>query len=264
MDENGGAIKHPAWDWGCEFKRVLMKNRIVILFLGLFLMVVGEVLAQKTNAPVYTYKTPSYDGIGKVYMGREISFVMGFEGMSWLERRSREQEESVSLAIKNLPVTESSVVADIGAGSGHYTFKIAPKVPKGKIYAVEIQDQAINYLKAKSKELGFSNVVPVMGTEKSANLPAASIDLAIMVDVYHELEFPVEMLASIRQSLKPGGKLLLIEFRGEDPEVAIKPLHKMTVKQAEKELTANGFKLVQNGQFMKIQHFLVFEKVGQQ
>lgn len=264
MDENGGAIKHPAWDWGCEFKRVLMKNRIVILFLGLFLMVVSEVLAQKTNAPVYTYKTPSYDGIGKVYMGREISFVMGFEGMSWLERRSREQEESVSLAIKNLPVTESSVVADIGAGSGHYTFKIAPKVPKGKIYAVEIQDQAINYLKAKSKELGLSNVVPVMGTEKSANLPAASIDLAIMVDVYHELEFPVEMLASIRQSLKPGGKLLLIEFRGEDPEVAIKPLHKMTVKQAEKELTANGFKLVQNGQFMKIQHFLVFEKVGQQ
>lgn len=264
MDENGGAIKHPAWDWGCEFKRVLMKNRIVILFLGLFLMVVSEVLAQKTNAPVYTYKTPSYDGIGKVYMGREISFVMGFEGMSWLERRSREQEESVSLAIKNLPATESSVVADIGAGSGHYTFKIAPKVPKGKIYAVEIQDQAINYLKAKSKELGLSNVVPVMGTEKSANLPAASIDLAIMVDVYHELEFPVEMLASIRQSLKPGGKLLLIEFRGEDPEVAIKPLHKMTVKQAEKELTANGFKLVQNGQFMKIQHFLVFEKVGQQ
>lgn len=264
MDENGGAIKHPAWDWGCEFKRVLMKNRIVILFLGLFLMVVSEVLAQKTNAPVYTYKTPSYDGIGKVYMGREISFVMGFEGMSWLERRSREQEESVSLAIKNLPVTESSVVADIGAGSGHYTFKIAPKVPKGKIYAVEIQDQAINYLKAKSKELGLSNVVPVMGTEKSANLPAASIDLAIMVDVYHELEFPVEMLASIRQSLKPGGKLLLIEFRGEDPEVAIKPLHKMTVKQAKKELTANGFKLVQNGQFMKIQHFLVFEKVRQQ
>jgi ubiquinone/menaquinone biosynthesis C-methylase UbiE len=240
-----------------------MKSRIARIFLGLTLILSLETLAQKTNAPVYTYKTPSYDGIGKVYMGREISFVMGFEGMSWLERRSREQEESVSLAIKNLPVTESSIVADIGAGSGHYTFKIAPKVPKGKIYAVEIQDQAINYLKSKSRELGFSNVVPVMGTEKSPNLPAGSIDLAIMVDVYHELEFPVEMLAAIRQSLKPGGKLLLIEFRGEDPEVAIKPLHKMTVKQAEKELNANGFKLVQNGQFMKIQHFLVFEKVGE-
>lgn len=243
-------------------KHAIMKNKLGLVFISLA-FISSMALAQSSTKPVYTNKTPSYDGIGKVYMGREISFVMGFEGMAWLERRSREQEESVSLAIKNLPVTESSVVADIGAGSGHYTFKIAPKVPKGKVYAVEIQDQAISYLKSKSKELGFSNVIPVMGTEKSPNLPAGLVDLAIMVDVYHELEFPVEMLAAIRQSLKPGGKLLLIEFRGEDPEVAIKPLHKMTVKQSEKELNANGFKLVQNGQFMKIQHFLVFEKVGE-
>jgi ubiquinone/menaquinone biosynthesis C-methylase UbiE len=240
-----------------------MKNLIAVFLMGLIWVNTPLAQAQKANTSLYSYKTPSYDGIGKVYMGREISFVMGFEGMAWLERRSREQEESVSLAIKNLPVTESSVVADIGAGSGHYTFKIAPKVPKGKVYAVEIQEPAINYLKSKSKESGFSNVIPVLGTERSTNLPVGSVDLAIMVDVYHELEFPVEMLASIHRSLKPGGKLLLIEFRGEDPEVAIKPLHKMTVKQAERELVANGFKLVQNGQFMKIQHFLVFEKVGE-
>ncbi|MFL0685760.1 MAG: class I SAM-dependent methyltransferase [Algoriphagus aquaeductus] len=241
-----------------------LKKYHVLALVFLWMGSIGESFAQQpAKNPGYTNKNPSYDGIGKVYMGREISFVMGFEGMAWLERRSREQEESVSLAIKNLPVSESSVVADIGAGSGYYTFKIAPKVPKGKVYAVEIQEKAINYLKEKSQELGISNVVPVMGSEKSPNLPTASVDLAIMVDVYHELEYPVEMLASIRQSLKPGGKLLLIEYRGEDPEVAIKPLHKMTVKQAEKELTANGFKLVQNGQFMKIQHFLVFEKVGE-
>ncbi|WP_111391813.1 class I SAM-dependent methyltransferase [Algoriphagus aquaeductus] len=241
-----------------------LKKYHVLALVSLWMGSIGESFAQQpAKNPGYTNKNPSYDGIGKVYMGREISFVMGFEGMAWLERRSREQEESVSLAIKNLPVSESSVVADIGAGSGYYTFKIAPKVPKGKVYAVEIQEKAINYLKEKSQELGISNVVPVMGSEKSPNLPTASVDLAIMVDVYHELEYPVEMLASIRQSLKPGGKLLLIEYRGEDPEVAIKPLHKMTVKQAEKELTANGFKLVQNGQFMKIQHFLVFEKVGE-
>lgn len=241
-----------------------LKKYHVLALVFLWMGSIGESFAQQpAKNPGYTYKNPSYDGIGKVYMGREISFVMGFEGMAWLERRSREQEESVSLAIKNLPVSESSVVADIGAGSGYYTFKIAPKVPKGKVYAVEIQEKAINYLKEKSQELGISNVVPVMGSEKSPNLPTASVDLAIMVDVYHELEYPVEMLASIRQSLKPGGKLLLIEYRGEDPEVAIKPLHKMTVKQAEKELTANGFKLVQIGQFMKIQHFLVFEKVGE-
>ncbi|WP_026951263.1 class I SAM-dependent methyltransferase [Algoriphagus mannitolivorans] len=234
-----------------------MKRILMLLIWGFSLALPS--LGQKKDSS-YSYKSPSYDGIGKVYMGREISFVMGFEGMSWLERRSREQEESVSLAIKNLPVTPSSIVADIGAGSGYYTFKIAPKVPQGKVYAVDIQEAAVNYLKSKSKELGFSNVIPVMGSEKSPNLPENSIDLAIMVDVYHELEFPVEMLEAIRKSLKSGGKLLLIEYRGEDPEVAIKPLHKMTVKQAEKELSASGFKLVDNGKFMKIQHFLVFEK----
>lgn len=219
--------------------------------------------AQNKSAPAdspYTSKTASSGGIGKVYMGREISFVMDFQGKAWLERQSREQEENTTLAIDNLPINSGSVVADIGAGSGFYTFRIAPKVPEGKVYAVEIQEDAIQYLQDRSKELGFDNVITVKGVENSPNLPDNSIDLAIMVDVYHELEFPVEMLAAIRQSLKPDGKLLLIEYRGEDPEVAIRPLHKMTVKQVEKELTANGFKLVQNGQFMNIQHFLVFEK----
>lgn len=208
----------------------------------------------------YTSKAPDYDGIGKVYMGREISFVMGFEGREWLERQSREQEESISLALENLPISSNSVVADIGAGSGYYTFRIAPKVTEGKVYAVEIQDEAIKYLQDRTKELDFSNVIPIMGGEQTPNLPANSIDLVIMVDVYHELEYPQEMLTAIKESLKPDGKILLIEYRGEDPEVAIKPLHKMTVRQVEKELKANGFKLLENGQFMNIQHFLVFGK----
>lgn len=208
----------------------------------------------------YTSKTPDYDGIGKVYMGREISFVMGFEGREWLERQSREQEESISLALENLPISSNSVVADIGAGSGYYTFRIAPKVTEGKVYAVEIQDEAIKYLQDRTKELDFSNVIPIMGGEQTPNLPANSIDLVIMVDVYHELEYPQEMLTAIKESLMPDGKILLIEYRGEDPEVAIKPLHKMTVRQVEKELKANGFKLLENGQFMNIQHFLVFGK----
>lgn len=232
------------------------------------LMLAGVILSfscqgqdkQKSADSPYSFKKASYDGIGKVYMAREISFVMGFEGRAWLERQSREQEESVSLAIKNLPITSESVVADLGAGSGYYTFRIAPKVPLGKVYAVEIQDEAIQFLQNRSKELGFENVVPIKGSETSPNLPENSIDLVLLVDVYHELEYPVEMLASIRKSLKPDGKLLLIEYRGEDPAVAIKPLHKMTVKQVDKELSANGFKLIENGQFMKIQHFLVFGK----
>lgn len=232
---------------------------IFLLNLGLNFSCSGQEKSKIPDSP-YSFKSPSLDGIGKVYLGREISFVMGFQGKDWLERRSREQEESVSLAIENLPITTESVVADLGAGSGYYTFRIAPKVPDGKVYAVEIQDEAIQYLEKRSKELGFENVIPVKGSETSPNLPENGMDLVIMVDVYHELEYPVEMLEAIRKSLKPEGKILLIEYRGEDPEVAIKPLHKMTVKQVKKELEANGFKLVQNGQFMKIQHFLVFER----
>lgn len=216
--------------------------------------------SQTKTDEIYTYKTPDRDGTGKVYMGREISQVMNFMGMSWLERSTRPQEENTELAIKNLPIDKKSVVADIGAGSGYYTFRIAKKVPEGKVYAVEIQDPAIKYLEERSNELGFDNVITIKGTEKSPMLPDNSIDLAIMVDVYHELEYPHEVLQNIKKSLKPDGKLLLIEYRGEDPKVAIKRLHKMTVEQVTKELSANGFSLIQNGQFMKIQHFLVFEK----
>ncbi len=229
--------------------------------LGLFLTVSGfaQVSADKDGRG-YAYKIPGSGGIGKVYMGREIASIMDFQGKAWLERQSRENEENTSLAIENLPVKANSVVADIGAGSGFYTFRIAPKVPGGKVYAVEIQDEAIQFLQDRSRDLGYPNVSTVKGDAKTPNLPSNAIDLAILVDVYHELEYPVEMLAAIKASLKPDGKLLLIEYRGEDPAVAIRPLHKMTVEQVQKELAANGFRLVQNGQFMNIQHFLVFEK----
>lgn len=235
-----------------------------ILFLPFFFLSIychGQNSQKKISPETdYSFKTPDRDGTGKVYMGREISQVMNFMGMSWLERSTRPQEENTELAIKNLPINKSSVVADIGAGSGYYTFRIAKRVPDGLVYAVEIQDPAIKYLQEKSNELGFDNVKTIKGTEKSPNLPENSIDLAIMVDVYHELLYPHEVLQEIKKSLKADGKLLLIEYRGEDPKVMIKPLHKMTVDQVTKELSANGFKLVQNGQFMKIQHYLVFEK----
>jgi precorrin-6B methylase 2 len=235
-------------------------KKLFLSFLFLFSMSSLFGQNQTKTDEIYTYKTPDRDGTGKVYMGREISQVMNFMGMSWLERSTRPQEENTELAIKNLPINKKSVVADIGAGSGYYTFRIAKKVPEGKVYAVEIQDPAIKYLKERSEELGFDNVITIKGTEQSPMLPDNAIDLAIMVDVYHELLYPHEVLQNIKKSLKPGGKLLLIEYRGEDPKVAIKRLHKMTVEQVTKELSANGFKLVQNGQFMRIQHFLVFEK----
>ncbi|MFC4874199.1 class I SAM-dependent methyltransferase [Negadavirga shengliensis] len=238
-------------------------NYFLILFLftvNFYCSYAQNISPEEVKNAEYTYKTPDGDGTGKVYMGREIASLMSFHGKSWLERASRSKEENTELAISNLPVTPSSVVADIGAGSGFYTFRIAPVVPEGKVYAVEIQDNAIQYLKERSKESGQNNVEVVKGNEKSPNLPANTIDLVIMVDVYHELLYPREMLQEIKKALKPDGKLLLIEYRGEDPKLAIKKLHKMTVEQINKELSANGFHLVKNGQFMNIQHFLVFEK----
>ncbi|RYE49092.1 MAG: class I SAM-dependent methyltransferase [Sphingobacteriales bacterium] len=215
--------------------------------------------AQKADS-IYTYKKRSANGTGKVYMGREIAEIMSFEGMAWLERNTRSKEENTDLAISKLPVTKSSVVADIGAGSGFYTFRISRKVADGKVFAVEIQDDAISYLSKKAEELNAKNVSVVKGSEKSPNLPANSIDLAIMVDVYHELMYPQEFLQAVKRALKPKGKLLLIEYKQEDPKVAIKEEHKMSVRQVTKELSANGYHLIQNGQFMPIQHFLIFEK----
>ena len=232
---------------------------IMFVVLGLGTTCQAQKAKDGSTSP-YKFTRASYDGIGKVYMGREISFVMGFAGKDWLERNTRELEEGVSLAIENLPITRESVVADIGAGSGYYTFRIAPKVPQGTVYAVEIQQSALTYLGNKSRELGLNNVIPLMGSETSPNLPENAVDLAIMVDVYHELEFPVEMLQSLHTALKPDGKILLIEYRGEDESIPIKPLHKMTERQVRRELEANGFEFIENKDFMPIQHFLIFGK----
>ncbi|QJD97859.1 class I SAM-dependent methyltransferase [Mucilaginibacter robiniae] len=214
----------------------------------------------KQQDSIYTYKTPSADGTGKMYKGREIARVMGFSGAEWLERDTRQQEENVKLAIQNLPVTTQSTIADIGAGTGYYTFRIASKVKQGKVYAIELQDDAITYLKKRSQSIHQNNVVVVKGSERSPNLPDNSIDLAVMVDVYHELAYPHEYLQSLRKCLKPEGKILLLEYRGEDPEVPIKELHKTTVIQVNKEMVANGFKLVEDKEFLPIQHFLVYQK----
>jgi len=230
------------------------------LLISFFCFLIAEVASAQEKDNVYSYKTPSANGTGKVYMDREIANIMSFDGVSWLERNSRSKEENTNLAISKLPLRENSIVADVGAGSGFYTFRIAPIVIKGKVYAVEIQDDAIAYLKNKAVELKANHVTVIKGAEKSPNLPDNSIDLVIMVDVYHELLYPKEFLKSIRRSLKTKGKLLLLEYKAEDPAVAIKPEHKMTVKQVDKELSANGFKLVQNGEFMPLQHFLLFQK----
>ncbi|RCH55270.1 SAM-dependent methyltransferase [Mucilaginibacter hurinus] len=236
-----------------------MKNlQYLLLF---FVIVSSAAFAQTTkNTTAYTQKTPSSDGTGKWYKGREIAPFMDFAGAAWLERNTRNKEENTDRAIARLPLQSNSVIADIGAGTGYYTFRIADKVPAGRVYAVEIQDEALAYLKNRAGQRNLKNVTVIKGADKSPNLPVNAIDVVIMVDVYHELSYPSEMLQAIHRSLKEGGKLVLLEYRAEDPKVAIKPLHKMTVEQVNKELAANRFKLVQKEDFLPMQHYLVYQK----
>ncbi len=207
---------------------------------------------------VYTYANGSSDGIGKFYKGREIAFVMGAMGSDWLERYTRNREENTNAAIAAIDVPLNAVIADIGAGTGYYSFRLAKKVPKGKVYAVDIQDEMIAQLRVRKVQLKDTVVEVIKSSIKSPNLPNNSVDLAIMVDVYHELEYPQEMLQALKKALKPTGKILLIEYRGEDPSVPIKELHKTTVTQLNKEFEANGYKLVYKGEFLPIQHFLLY------
>lgn len=209
---------------------------------------------------VYTYTTPSRDGIGKVYMGREISQVMGHRGAGWLERQSREENERPDLVVDSLDLEPGDAVADIGAGTGYFTFRIAPRVPQGRVFAVDIQPEMLDIVRRRMDERGVDNVTPVRGTVQDPSLPADSIDLALMVDAYHEFSHPREMMTSLVRSLRPGGRVVLIEYRKEDPSVPIKPLHKMSEAQVKKEMRAVGLTWVDTKDMLPRQHFLVFQK----
>ena len=211
---------------------------------------------------VYQQKTPSWDGIGKVYMGREISHVMGHLGAGWLERPEREREERTDLLISRLPIEADDVVADIGAGTGYFSFPVAERVPNGQVLAVDIQPEMLALIEARKTETGIDNVAPVLGTIEDPNLPAAGVDLIFIVDAYHEFSHPREMGEAMVRSLVPGGKLVLIEYRGEDPEVPIKPLHKMTERQVRKEMDALGLNWIRTDDYLPQQHVLIFEKPG--
>ncbi|RYF73632.1 MAG: class I SAM-dependent methyltransferase [Cytophagaceae bacterium] len=208
----------------------------------------------------YTKKTPAYDGIGQVYLGREISQVMGHLGAEWLERPERQQEERTDLLLAALDLKPNDVVADIGAGTGYFSFRLARAVPQGKVLAVDIQPEMIEYLNDGKKKENLTNVDPILGTITDPKLPANSVDIALMVDAYHEFSNPREMGIALARSLKPGGRIVLVEYRAEDPNVPIKEHHKMSVMQASREMTALGLKLIKNDSRLPQQHVLIFGK----
>ena len=194
----------------------------------------------KREQPKYEFKKDhDPDGIGKFYLGREIAQVMGYQGASWLERPERVKEEEPAKLIKALDVKEGMTVADVGAGSGYHAFLLSPLVgEKGKVIASDIQQQMLDLITAKAKKQKVANIETVRGTAKDPKLPKGAVDLILMVDVYHEFEFPFEMTEKMVEALKPGGRLVFVEFRLEDPKVPIKLVHKMSERQVIKEMGA--------------------------
>lgn len=228
--------------------------------LVLFVWGVLVIPSARAEDPLYSSKEPSRDGTGKVYMGREIAQTVSSHAISWLERRDREGEEKPSLVMENLEVQPDDVLADIGAGSGYFTFLLAPLVPQGKVIAVDIQQEMLDFVEGRKKLKRVANVETLLGTVEDTRLPEGGVDLVLMVDAYHEFSHPREMMDSIVKGLSPGGRVVFLEYRGEDPEVPIKPLHKMTVKQLTREMAAVGLELAEVRDFLPIQHFIIFRK----
>lgn len=219
--------------------------------------------AQKDMGP-YSLVRPSADGIGKTYLGREIAGVMGWQGAAWLEREERQQEERADLLLRELGLKPGMAVADIGAGTGYYARRMAPLVGSGNsggvVYATDVQPEMMKMLEDGAKKAGLTNIKPILGGLKDVNLPDASIDLALMVDVYHELEYPFEVIESLVRALKPGGHIAYVEYRLEDPRVPIKALHKMSEAQVRKEAANHSLVWERTASTLPWQHVVIFRK----
>ncbi len=231
------------------------------IFLAPF-AVADEPKAKPAKPRYVMKKTHDPNGIGKFYLDREIAQVMGYQGAGWLERPEREKEENPKKLIDALGLKAGMVVADVGAGSGFHAFRMAPLVgDKGKILAVDIQQEMLDLIAARAKKEKVGNVEPVLGTDKDPKLPDGTVDLILMVDVYHEFEFPYEMTEKMVAALKPGGRMAFVEFREEDPEVPIKLVHKMSERQVIKEMAE--FPALEHTKTVKTlpwQHIVIFTR----
>ena len=229
--------------------------------------VAGQYTVTSSPAPPDTsgYETaPPRDpnGIARYYLGRQIAHVMGHEGADWLERSGRAKEEGTEQLLNELKLMPTDVVADIGAGTGFFTFQLAQRVPQGRVLAVDIQPEMIAALAKSKAERQATNVQPVLGRVDNPRLPAATVDVVLIVDAYHEFDHPREMGRAIRQALRPGtGRLALVEYRAEDVNVPIKRIHKMSIAQARKEMAAIGLQLVSVVETLPQQHLLLFRRL---
>ena len=201
-------------------------------------------------------------GSGKFYLGREIAQVMGYQGAGWLERPEREKEERVSKLMPALEIKEGQVVVDLGAGSGFHTMKLSKLVgPEGKVYAVDIQPEMLDIIGKRVRKDNIKNVILVHNTEKDPKLPESKIDMILMVDVYHELSYPYEVTTELVKALKPGGRLVFVEFRLEDKKVPILDVHRMSIRQVMKEMEPHALKHSKTLDHLPWQHVIIFEKV---
>jgi ubiquinone/menaquinone biosynthesis C-methylase UbiE len=236
----------------------------VLIFVGAAAGVAAGQETKTSPEPVPRYeirKEHDPNGIGKFYMGREIAHVMGHEAAGWLERPEREKEEEPNKLLDSLKLKPGDTVADIGAGSGYLTFRIAERIgPKGKVLAVDIQPEMLALLREKMKARQQNNIAPILGTESDPKLPAGSVDLILMVDVYHEFSYPWEMTQAMVRSLKPNGRLVFVEYRLEDPNVPIKLVHKMSRKQVLLEMEPHPLGLLESLDVLPRQHVIIFKK----
>ena len=239
------------------------RSRAAAAVVAAILIGASAATTSAADAPAaYEQKSPSADGIGKRYMGREIARVMGWQGAAWLEREEREREERTDLLLPELALKPGMVVADVGAGTGYIARRMAGQVgASGVVYAVDVQPEMIDMLKSLAARAGLAQIKPLLGAVDDVRLPAASVDLAIMVDVYHELEFPREVLASIVRSLKPGGRVVFVEYRAEDPRVPIKAVHKMSEAQVRREAAAMALTWERTAGGLPWQHVVIFRKL---
>jgi len=225
-------------------------------FAALLLVLAAVVAAGESTPSPYTLGTKTADGIGRYFHGREIAHYMSHVAAPWLDRPEREREERPTLLIASLALTPELVVADFGCGSGYFALRMAPQVKT--VIAADIQPEMLTLVRTAAQRERLANIQTIQCTPTDPKLPAASVDLILLVDVYHEIDHPVEVMTALKASLRPGGRIALVEYRGEDPTVPIKLLHKMTEAQARTEMTAMGFVWQTTVRTLPRQHLMLF------